>query len=233
MKKLLFFSLIFIFGSSHAQKIRVTVKPDSATFSANGEFLRSPYKIKEDDPTWVYVVWKKGYVNHGFTHTDIAQNGIADYSIELEKIKHLPVGYASKVIDVYKMVDKTGRLPAGIFGDPLFFKKALSERLYSFGYTHVTNVDLFDRQTEYVQLKLVGEVVEFSKNTTGGYFQVSIIVNWSVYDVAQDKVVFQCRSAGYSNTEIPFPKELSLALKNALMGLMSNTAFQQLALNLN
>lgn len=213
---------------SHGQKITINVNQDSVTFSANGEFVSYPYKIRNDDVEDVYVIWKKGYVNQGFIYNDIAQKGRKTHAIELERINFLEQDYDSKIIVMHAVEDKSvmRRISERIYSDP-FILQQLKERLVSFGYTNTVVAN--SNEAKDAQLKIAADIVEFSKNTKGGYFQVSILVTWSVYNVLEDKLVLQVKTAGYSNTESVFIKDLSYALRNSLIGLMSNTDFQTLA----
>ena len=233
MRHILYLSVLFIAFSSYGQKIRISIKPDSVDFLLNG-MIDTPPKIREIDPTWIYIAKKKGYVNQGFTFAEVAKKATVDkkgrsnYTIELEKIQRLPNDYVSKLIEVYKLSDKTGRIIEFNFSDP-FFTTELSNKLIAYGYKNVVNADLFDNKQKETQLKIVGEIVEFSRNTIGPRFQISLMINWSVYDALENKVVLQCSSVGFSNTESRFKSEFGYALRNALVGLMSNTDFQQLA----
>jgi hypothetical protein len=231
MKYLLFLFITFLSISSYGQrgkKINISVKTDSVIFTLNGIIMYTPYPLKEGDPTWIYIARKKGYVNEGFTFSELAKKGVSSYAVELEKISPLPAGYSSKMIEVYKLTDKTGRLDHIDISDP-FFITALSDKLIAYGYKNVANADPFDTKQEKAQLKIAGEIRESCRNTIGSGFQISIIVNWSVYDVYKDKVVFEWSSTGYSDTQSTLKMEMSLALKNALEGLMSNSDFQKLA----
>jgi len=214
--------------SAAITKVRIDVKSDSIVLMHNGMEKYPPVKITDVYPSWVYIARRNGYVNEGFTFKELASKGVKEYMIDLKKIQPLPADYRSKMIEVYKVSDRTGRAIKIEANDP-YFLTALSDKMVSFGYKNVTNTDLFDTKQKDTQLKIVGEITQFSQSTFGPAFQISIIVNWSVYDVAQEKVVLQYSGAGYSNTESPFKKELGLALKNALTGLLSSVEFQELA----
>jgi hypothetical protein len=234
MPKLLLILFTVITITSYGQKITVDIKTDSAQFSENGVSLYPPFKIKLVDPSWIYIAIKKGYVNQGFTFPELVkkvqldEKGRGTYTIDLEKIKPLPAGYSSKVIEIYKVVDKAGKIIECNFSDP-FFTTELTNKMISYGYKNISNTDPFDNKQKEAQLKIVGEITQFSINTIGPRFQISIIVNWLVYDILADKVVFQYSSVGFSDTESRFKTELGYALRNAMVGLMSNTEFQRLA----
>jgi len=232
MKRFLLAILLATSLSSYGQKVRVDVKQDSTDFMENGALMYPPCKLELFDPLAVYIAKKKGYVTQGFTFsellkkTELDAKGRPTYTIDLEKIKSLPTPYTSKIIEVYKVVDKTGRIIEFNFSDP-FFTTELAKKLASFGYTNLANKDLFDSQK--AQLQIVGEITQFSRNTIGPRFQISLIVDWSVYDMTENKVVLQYSTAGFSSTESRFKNELGYALRNALVGLMSNETFQQIA----
>lgn len=234
MRNFLPFCLLLICVSAFSQdklpvtKVRIDVKSDSIVLMHNGMEKYPPIKISDVYPSWVYIARRNGYVNEGFTFKELAGKGTREYMIDLKKIQPLPADYQSKMIEVYKVSDRTGQAIKIEANDP-YFLTALSDKMVSFGYKNVTNTDLFDTKQKDTQLKIVGEITQFSKSTFGPAFQISLIVNWSVYDVAQQKVVLQYSGAGYSNTESPFKKELGLALKNALTGLLSSEEFQELA----
>lgn len=92
---------------------------------------------------------------------------------------------------------------------------------------------IFDNQRyDAPSFILAGKMTNYGDDTKGPGRQVSLMVDWSVYDVNSDKVVFELETAGYSDsrTGLKLYDEINLALKDALIGLISNGEFQKLVL---
>lgn len=210
------------------QVILVTVKPDSAKLYVNGIEVFTPFRARANNANYFYVAKKRGCINQGFTYAELAKKGKRKYTIELEKSNPLPAGYSSKLIEVYKLIDKTDKSIKVNLGDT-YFTTSIGEKMIAYGYKNIVNADLFDTQQWKTQLKLAGEVININKNTIGSGFQIGVKVNWSVYDVVENKIIFQLSSAGMSDTKANFQNEFALALKNALLGLMGNAEFQRIA----
>jgi len=85
-------------------------------------------------------------------------------------------------------------------------------------------------KSEKAELIIIADLKYFSKGTIGVGFQISLIVEWSIYSVSEKKVIQKINTAGYSDKkEKKFNNELSSALGDALLGLLNNADFQKIA----
>ena len=93
--------------------------------------------------------------------------------------------------------------------------------------------DRFKRYAQCEQLRLLdefiaGKITHVAKETKGtSGFKVSVMVDWSVYNVEREKVIYELTTGGYSDSQRPgkFKDELVLSLKDAVVGLLASENF--------
>jgi hypothetical protein len=232
-------------GSASAQTVKVMAEPASVVVSLNGEKAKIPLKVSKKKLNDFVVVSKKGFVTQAKMAEHILKEGGAEYTFRLEKANIPPKGFKSAKIEFSKMVDGTDKLgkakvsynywyvgvtqPVNL-SDPKY-KRAADDALAEHGFDMVGTNAMFDENSA-ADLAIAGELMAYGKDTEGPGFQVSVMVNWSVYDKKKKEVALTLATGGYSDSqsEVEFSDELTYALKDALMGLVSDKQFQQLAI---
>ncbi len=234
-------AFVFLTFLSVAQT-KLTVVPESE-MTLTGALVSSPLKVKEKPGDFV-VAAKKGYITYGEKVEDIVKKGAA-VTVTLQKVNKLPAETKTKKIEFAKIVDASGKLGTGYstynpfggssyvppknFDDPKW-TKPMSKTMSDWGYRIVGTNAIFEEKGDAPDLVVAGEIAAFGKDTRGSGFQVSVLMNWSVYNVNQKKVVSTIPAGGYSDSkmDLSFDDELILAMQDALVGLMSNSEFQEM-----
>ncbi len=236
-------SLLIFAQAVSAQTVRVSADPSSATLAVNCNTSSSDVKVKTKELQTGVIAFAPGYTTQGITAADLGNTGKSDYTIKLPKIKKLPAGFTSRKIEFTKLNDVSGKLNhgsyVGYYGissasldvSDIKFTKAMQTALSSAGYTIVGTNTMFSGKSDVPDLALGGEVTWFTKDTRGRGFQVSVLVHWSLYSVTQENVIYETTTGGYSDSKNDggFNGELTLALKDALAGVMYDPKFQDLA----
>lgn len=239
MKTHFMFLALLVSASVTAQTIKLNVTPADAEIFVNS----APGSKVKTTPSDGAVAYKPGYATQGKTGEDIAKEAKSEYTFKLvKKAGKLPTGSVTQKIEFTKLVDRTGRLntPTVSYGwygtyqgidlsDPKF-GKAIADQLTTNGYKIVGTNSVFSSKSDVPELALAGEVTWFTKETRGSGFQVSVIVNWSLYDVNDENVVLEVSTAGYSDSKKGFNDELMAALKDATAGLLTEPKFAEIAL---
>lgn len=226
---------------SFAQKIEFNPEPDQVTLE--GRLSKSTVKVSDKVPTQFVVASKKGFVTYGKRSEEILEEGVT--LVELKPISGLDQGVETRKVEFSKVADGSGKLStsgfvnygvwsgyvsATDFDDPKF-AKAINQSLEKAGYNVVGTNTMFEEKGDSPELILACELVGFGKDTRGPGFQVSVLLDWSVYDVDLKKVVLEYQTGGYSDSKraSKFIDELVLAIDNGLVGLLSNPEFRDIA----
>ncbi len=238
MKSLIIIHTLILFIVTGFAQTKLTVLPQSVV-TVSGTLVSSPVKIKEWPGDFV-VAAQEGYVSYGEMVEDILKRGSA-VTVNLQKVKKLPEGAKTRKIEFAKIADASGRLSTTLTYSPfvglssttrnfedLQWIKPMSEFMSDWGYTMVGTNTFFQEKGDAPDLVVAGEITGFGKAMRGS---VSVLVNWSVYDVDLKKVVATVLAGGYSYSgkNLRLDDELILALQDALIGLMSDSAFQEIA----
>lgn len=243
MKHIAFLLLAFSAYTTFAQKMTVAVTPVTSKVFVESKPVKTTTVISLGTSTLGIIAVNKGYVTQGYTFEQLAQKKVASFAIDLEKVAPLSADYVSKVIEFKKITDATGKVEKpdrpGMYGITVkgtelnsgLFIKTINESFTNFGYQmDNTNQTFEDKTKPSADLAVAAELIYFSKDTRGDGFQVSIIVEWSVYSYSEKKIIKKIQTAGYSDTaETQFNPELASAFRDAVTGLLSNAEFQKLA----
>lgn len=220
----------------------VDVKPATAVIYVESAPVKNPVSINVKASQMGLLAVNKGYATQGYTFGDLALNNSTAFSINLQKITPLPAGYVSKHMEFTKITDATGKVEKpdmpGMYGitvkgtqlnTPLF-TTAIAQSFTTYGYVMDGGGDMFqNKDKSNVEYAVGAQLMYFTKDTRGSGYQVSIVVQWSVYSYAEKKVVLQVNTGGYSDAgQAQFNPELSLAFKDAVQGLLINPEFQKL-----
>ncbi|MGE0637477.1 MAG: S1C family serine protease [Bacteroidia bacterium] len=221
---------------------KVTILPESAEVTLNGGFVSTSLKLSEKQSNEFLVASLKGYVTQGAKVEDILSHGTS-HTIKLQKIVKLPAESKTRKIEFSKVVDGTGKLSTAQYGymyyaaainfeDPKF-PKAINKTMMDWGFDMVGTNAVFEEKGNAPDLVLACEILNAGKETRGSGFQASVLLNWSVYNVNQKKVVYNLNTGGFSDSKRShtFVDELILAINDGLVALMSDSKFQELALS--
>jgi hypothetical protein len=243
MKKLSLLLLFAVTQVTFAQKMIVDVKPATATVYVESAPVKNPVSINVKAAQMGLLAVNKGYATQGYTFADLALNNTTAFSINLQKITPLEAGYTSRVLEFTKITDATGKVEKpdmpGMYGITIkgtqlntpLFTTAIAQSFTTYGYKMDGGNDMFkDKNKGDVELAIGAQLMYFSKDTRGSGYQVSIVVEWSVYSYTEKKIVMKMSTGGYSDTgQTQFNPELSLAFKDAVQGLLISPEFQKLA----
>lgn len=237
---------LFIAQLSQAQKMVVTVNPTSAVLFEECIPVGNKKKVNLKTSTNGVLAVQEGYATVGYSFGDLAKIGGETFNIELEEVTPLPEGFNSKTIEFKKITDTSGEVekPArmGLYGVQIagtelntpVFMNPVCETFTDYGYSLLNADNMFEDSddTKTADIIVIGDIRYFSKGTAGPKYQVSLIVEWSVYDVATKKVVMTLITGGYSDKQQQvFNSELVSALQDAQVGLMINPEFQAIVGN--
>jgi hypothetical protein len=226
---------------SFAQKMLVTLAPATGQLFEESIPVKNPKKVNLTTGSMGILGVQKGYATQGYSFAELKKKGGEAFTITLEKISPLPSGYVSKSLELKKITDATGKVEKpdrmGLYGmtvkgtelNSTPFTSAISQAFIDFGYKMEESGQVFEsKEKASVDYAIGAELMYFSKDRRGDGFQVSIIVEWSVYSYAEKKVIKKIITAGYSDTgETQFNPELISAFKDATQGLAGNLEFQK------
>jgi serine protease Do len=234
--------------NSFAQTVLINTSPREATLLINGVPAPNPRNINVENPALVCIAMQDGFISQGFTTGELKKKNMIFYSVTLEKRQPLQANYKSKTIQVEKITDGTGKIeqPAvvttygtanrspflnskGIKLSDAIYSNGLNKELEDYGYKSISKNTMFASSSN-AQLLIGAEIKQFSKGTRGSGIQISLLVDWFVYSISEEKVVLEVKgAAGYSDLGLIFEEELTSALSNSLNALMSNSDFQKIA----
>lgn len=241
---LLSLSFIFAINSINAQSVKVYSNTGSLVFEASKTSQGT--KIKNNNPTGFILAFENGYITNGLTISDIIKENKPEYTITLQPISALNEEYDSKKIIFTKFIDLSGKIPSegsyGYFGyipgidlEDAKFTNAINSVMSDFGYKTIgSGASVFKEKQETPDLAIAGEITHVDKETKGtSGFKVGLMVNWSVYSVSKERVIYKLVTSGYSDSQIghKFKDELVLALKDAVVGLITSEDFIKYANN--
>lgn len=243
MKYLSLAALFLLSLTAFSQKMTVDVNPSSAILYLDCVPVKNVKKVNLKTSSLGILGVQEGYVTKGYTFGELKKQNSETFTINLDEVSPLPSGYNSKKIEYKEMLDATGKVEkpdrnSGFYGvmvtgtalnSPQFIN-AITETISDYGYDIESSGNMFedDNSTQDAEIAIGAELLYFSKDTRGDGYQVSIIIEWSIYSFAEKKIIQKIKTAGYSDSEErKFNDELVITIKNALQGLLSNSDFQK------
>lgn len=235
-------ALFFIVGNNHAQTARVY--SNTGTLVKNATEVSQGAKLKSCDPGDFFMAYKKGFMTSGIECSSIIEGNTTEYTLALWEAIPLEEDYNSKRVVFAKFVDKSGNIPTkgtysywgyvpGINLESEQFLDGINEVINDWGYKTIGGDNaIFKEKQEDPDLVIAGEITNAARETKGtAGFKVGVIVNWSVFSVRKEKVVYELITAGYSDSQKThkFQDELVLALQDAVVGLLANEEFKNVA----
>ncbi|MBC7486187.1 MAG: hypothetical protein H7282_05510 [Cytophagaceae bacterium] len=241
MKYLSTLLIVCVAQVTFAQKMLVTLAPTTAQLFEESIPVKNPKKANLATGSMGILGVQKGYATQGYTYADLQKKGGEAFTITLEKISPLPAAYVSKALELKKITDATGKVEKpdrmGMYGitvkgtelNSTPFTSAISKSFIDFGYKMDESGGVFENKDKgAIDFAIGSELLYFSKDKRGDGYQVSIIVEWSIYSYSEKKVIKKIITAGYSDTgETQFNPELISAFKDATQGLAGNLEFQK------
>ena len=235
--------LISIATLTYSQKVIVDAKPSSATLYLESAPTKNPKQVKIKTLSMGILAVLDGYATQGATFRDLQQAKSETYTIEMDEVSPMESGYVSKSIEFREIEDATGKVEKpdrmGLYGiniagtelnSPLFMD-VICETMSDYGYDVTNATGKFEDakdETSKPDIYISANLKYFSKDTRGDGFQVSIIVEWTIYSVADKEVLGEIQTGGYSDTvEAKFNSELSSAFGDATIGLTVSPEFQE------
>lgn len=238
------FALILFGLTTFAQTVKVKATVGTLYYNANPT---SQAKFSAKQAAEFIVAAKPGFVTQGADVTEMIKKGAQvksglEYTFELVPYIKPIKGNTSKKIKFAGIVDKSGKLAGyytpygmspGVDLDDEASGNELALNMLECFYNVVgVSSTVFKEKEKTPDLLLAAELTHIARETGGTPgFTVSVIVNWTVYDVEQEKVVFSVVSGGYSNSLKPntYKQEIILAIKDAQNGLTTNSEFNKIA----
>jgi S1-C subfamily serine protease len=248
----IFFLLISVKGN--CQRIKVIV--DNNAYLITEYETTSGSTVVQKDKVKYIIGYKIGYVPEVIDSEDLFKKIVDDphspnlpeYKFSLMPLSSVPVLSGSlKGIKFIRFADPAKKIgqhpkPVGSAGgvgyaviepnvgleDPQVLKE-INMKFKDYGYNVVQDeVNVFTEKKKEAELYIAAEILEYYKQTKGtpGYI-TTVILNWSVYDPSQEKIIFTYTSGGYSNeqTKMTESEAFVLASKNSLLSLLNNPAF--------
>ncbi|MCF8259058.1 MAG: trypsin-like peptidase domain-containing protein [Flavobacteriales bacterium] len=224
---------------SIAQKVDMTVNPSSATILVNVGEVGNRLKVDPGLRNKMILAVRQGFITEGMKGEDVLKTGETTYTVNMRQVKPLPEGFTSKKITFSKLVDMSGKLYNVAMGfgyssasriniDSPAFIQGIVSFLSDWGFRTISSDPLFKEKNDLPNYALAGTVLDFasdSKGTPG--FRIGTIIEWSLFDVAKEKVVLKVITGGFSDTKRAhgLGDEFDLALKDALIGLVNHKEF--------
>ncbi len=235
--------LIFLFAFSIVNAQSVKVYSNSGILIKNANKISQGAKLKSCEPTDLILAFQKGYITRGVTCSSILEENNPEYTIALWPRVSLKDDFNSKRIVFAKFVDQSGKIPTkGTYGywgytqgidlEGEQFINGINSVISDWGYKTSGDNAIFKEKQETPDLAIAGEITHLAKETKGtAGFKISVLVNWSVYNVEREKVIYELTTAGYSDSQKThkFKEELVLVLKDAIVGLIASDDFIKLA----
>lgn len=255
MKRITFLLIALTFliiNNSLSQSI--VVRTNQGNFIKNARSAGQKIKINSKNPQEIVIIYEEGYITKGLTAENILDScdNKSEFIIKNLRKVDIPNNQAqltSKKIAFTKYFDPTGKLTSdtyytvyyfsgvseGIdFNDKIFARSFIS-LLNKWGYKTIEEGNsVFREKTATPDLAVAGEILESAKETKGTPgFKVSVWVKWSIFDVFKEKVIYEVKTAGYSDTRNrnKFKDELVFALEDAAQGLINDNGFKKIAID--
>jgi len=182
----------------------------------NEEYDILPVDKKEGSTGYLLAV-KKDFATQVLSLDSISGN---DYKVQLNGLYSLDYTKPLNSVFFNGFVDKTKEIHLRF----IEFKNDITEALRQYQFNAIKDPgEGFSQETNNPDLILNGEIIHYtksSKDTRG--FKTTVVVNWTLFDVAKDEVVCVILTGGYSNNQkkINEYSALRLALMDAVGGLV-------------
>ena len=228
INKIVFFLAVLLLklSAAHSQTVKISADPFNAKLALNSSSTSSYVKVKSSQTNTGVLAYMEGYITSGLLATELGGKNVSEYTIKLNKINKMPKEFSSKKIEFTKLKfsdDKEAITP---------LVNIVKTTMASAGYKMVGTNSLFNSKSDVPDIAVGGEIVWVSSGTAGRGFQISVLVHWSVYSLAKETVIYDVTTGGYSDSRKrgTIVDEMSLAMKDAINGLIFDSKFQELAI---
>ncbi len=218
--------LIFSALTTFAQSIRVSVEPVTAKLSVNCNSSSSPVKVRGNQTGTAVLAFTEGYSTQGLLATELGAKGVSEYTIKLPKVVKPAKDFNSRKIEFTKLAARDG---SDAYPQ---LATTIKSTMTAAGYKLVGTNNMFSSKSDVPDLAVGGEITWLANETAGPGFQAAVLIHWSVFSVSKENVVYESTTGGYSDSRRrgPWIDELTLAVKDALNGLIYDPKFQDLAI---
>lgn len=225
----------FVAFAAFSQSIKISINNYGVLLKNNEETHGHVIVYKDEDRGKYIIGIKRGYMPQAVSVDELFSKNISEFSFNLSPVtkptlsKDLKKIRFSKFVDLNYNTGKKGLLSMDLQkGDPKF-SVAMDTFLINKGFdVPQINTVVVSQDYKNSDVVLGAEVLYYkaSKSGTPG-FRCSAAFKWSVYDVAQEKVVFTFLTGGYSNeeTKINESEAFIIAAQDAAQELINNKDF--------
>lgn len=219
-----------------SQKTKITTITGGYIVNDNVENIYGlSFSKNKSNPSYVFAV-KPGFVTQAFSLDSILVLNRPDYKVNLNAISALDNKKVSNKVIFTGFLDKTEKiniieyLSAYQYSIVKLttpdFKSFVNIKLSENKFKMIeTDDEVFKQKKNDADLALAGEIIYYSKETKGTPgFIISLVVKWTLYDIANEETVCKVVTGGYTNKRERMTEKaaLKLALEDALGGLIIN-----------
>jgi S1-C subfamily serine protease len=206
-----------------SQSVKIDVLPAGAEVIENCDRHSRDIKINVKNSKTAVFGFLQGYATQGILASELRTKGVSNYTIKLTKYAKLPKGFNSKKIEFAKLTSTNG----GDVKEEI--NSSLRNTISAAGYTVVGSNKIFTGKSDIADFAVGGEMTWINSGTAGRGFQVSVLINWSVFSVAKENVIFELTTGGFSDSkQKSIGEEVKLAITDALNGLIYDPKFQDI-----
>lgn len=234
----------FVLSESSAQNLSIFANPSTAKIILDGIETRSNSSAFSNiKKTSIVIASDSGYISDNMTIEEMLKKTDAkgEFKFQLVPYKKLSDSTKTKKIKLARFVDATSSsnlstylyesylAPEVYFDDPKSMEPFVSE-MSAWGYRMMGKLSTNKSIESAHDLTLTGNIKWLTENIKKSGLQVSVLVEWSLFDQSLEKEIKTWQVAGYSDKKSAksFNEQLDNALHDATRSLISNIEFQKI-----
>lgn len=234
----------FVFSEGWGQNLSIFANPPTAKIILDGIETRSNASAFSNiKKTSIVIASDSGYISEYMKIEDMLKktDSKGEFKFALVPYRKLPDSTKTKKIKLARFVDATGGTnlttylyesylaPEVYYDDPKSMEPFTKE-MSSWGFRMMGKLSASKSIESAHDLTLTGNIKWLTENIKKSGLQVSVLVEWSLFDQSLEKEIQTWQVAGYSDKKSTktFNEQLDNALHDATRSLISNVEFQKI-----
>ena len=234
----------FIFSECWAQNLSIFANPSTAKIILDGIETRSNASAFSNiKKTSIVIASDSGYISDYMKIEEMLKktDSKGEFKFSLSPYRKLPDSTKTKKLKLAAFVDATGASnlttylyesylsPEVYYDDPKSMEPFVKE-MSSWGFRMMGKLSASKSIESVNDLTLTGNIKWLTENIKKTGLQVSVLVEWSLFDQSLEKEIQTWQIAGYSDKKSAksFNEQLDYALHDATRSLISNVEFQKI-----
>lgn len=233
----------FVLSKSWAQNLSIFANPSTAKIILDGIETRSNSSAFSNiKKTSIVIACDSGYISEHLTIEEMLKKtgSKGEFKFQLTPYKKLSDSTKTKKIKLARFVDATttsnlstylyeSYLAPEVYFDDHKSMEPFTKEMSAWGYRMTGNLSTNKSIESIHDLTLTGNIKWLTENVKKSGLQISLLVEWSLFDQSLEKEIKTWQIAGYSDkkTTKSFNEQLDNALHDATRSLMSNVEFQK------